>query len=159
MNQMTKLPFNAAAGPDRTAFGAGSGMQPPHAWQAPEPTPEIVEIWRAVMQRKWAILLLGLLAAAIAAFVVTQIKPTYQSSATVLLEAAPTKVVSQIEDVYSGVGNNREHFQTQAEVMKSRDVALRVIERLRLTEHPEFDPRQQATPAWREWLAKWATPA
>ena len=100
----------------------------------------------------WGVLALGLLCAGIAAFVVTQQRPVYQSSATVLIEAAPTKMVSQIEDVYSGVANNREHFQTQAEVMKSRDVAQRVIERLKLTEHPELDPRQQEAPAWRTWL-------
>jgi uncharacterized protein involved in exopolysaccharide biosynthesis len=66
-----------------------------------------VEAWRAIMQRKWSIALLGVLAAVIAGFVVTQLKPTYRSSATVLLESASTKVVSQIEDVYSGVSNNR----------------------------------------------------
>jgi polysaccharide biosynthesis transport protein len=154
MNQMTNLPphmLSNAGGPSPMGNGRGSAPPPPE-WNAPEPTPEFVEAWRAIMQRKWSILLLGLLAAGVAAFVVTQIKPTYRSSATVLIESASTKVVSQIEDVYSGVSNNREHFQTQAEVMKSRDVALRVIERLKLTEHPEFDPRQQKPPAWLMWL-------
>lgn len=159
MNQMSSLPPQVVAdlrgapvaggiGP----MGPGGPVPPMPAWQAPAETPEIVELWRAVMQRKWGVLALGLLCGGIAAFVVTQMRPVYQSSATVLLEAAPTKMVSQIEDVYSGVANNREHFQTQAEVMKSRDVAQRVIDRLNLTQHPEFDPRQQKPPAWQLWL-------
>ena len=103
MNQMTNLPppiFTSAG-------GKGGGAIPPPEWRAPDPTPEFVEAWRAIMQRKWSIALLGVLAAVIAGFVVTQLKPTYRSSATVLLESASTKVVSQIEDVYSGVSNNR----------------------------------------------------
>jgi polysaccharide biosynthesis transport protein len=160
MNQMSNLPPQAIADLRGAPAGGGFGPSGPNgpvnsampAWQAPAETPEIVELWRAVRQRMWGVLALGLLCAGIAAFVVTQMRPVYQSSATVLIESAPTKVVSQIEDVYSGVANNREHFQTQAEVMKSRDIAQRVIDRLKLAEHPEFDPRQQTPPVWRTWL-------
>jgi len=160
MNQMSSLPSHVVAelrgAPGAGGFGPGGPAGPAGPtlplWQAPPETPEIVEMWRAVMQRKWSVLALSLLTSGIAAFVVTQMRPVYQSSATVLLEAAPAKVVSQIEDVYSGVANVREHFQTQAEVMRSRDVAQRVIERLKLNEHPELDPRQQTPPAWRNWI-------
>lgn len=164
MNQMSSLPPHVVAelrgAPGAGGFGPGGptgpGLPTMPTWQAPPETPEIVEMWRAVMQRKWSVLALGLLSGGIAAFVITQMRPVYQSSATVLLEASPAKVLSQIEDVYSGVANNREHFQTQAEVMKSRDVAQRVIDRLKLSEHPEFDPRQQTPPAWHAWLQQYA---
>src|SRR5690606_20224303 len=39
--------------------------------------------------------------------------------------------------------SNREHFQTQVEYLKSREVALRTIQELNLTEHPMFDLRQR----------------
>jgi succinoglycan biosynthesis transport protein ExoP len=148
MNQMANIPPQLLA-ELRGAAGNGANSLP---FQGPEPVPEYVEIWRALMLRKWSILALGLLCAAIAGFMVTQMTPVYQSTATVLLEAAPAKVVSQIEDVVTGASANREHFQTQAEVMKSREIALRVIERLQLKQHPEFDPRQQPTPSWRQWI-------
>jgi succinoglycan biosynthesis transport protein ExoP len=152
MNQMSNPPPHVMT----DLRGAPAGGVPPNLnFQNPEPASELVEVWRALMQRKWSILGLGLLAGALAAFVVTQMQPVYQSSATVLLETSSARVVSQIEDVYSGVSGNREHFQTQAEVMKGRDVGLRVIERLNLTRHPEFDPRQQHEPAWREQLRAW----
>jgi succinoglycan biosynthesis transport protein ExoP len=154
MNQMSRLPPTMQPADLRGAADPtlSQAAPVPPAWQAPEQTPEFVELWRAVMLRKWPILALGLLAGAVAWFVVQQMRPVYQSTATVLLEAAPTKVVSQIEDVVSGVSANREHFQTQAEVMKGRDIALRVVSKLNLTQHPEFDPRQQVHPAWRTWI-------
>jgi succinoglycan biosynthesis transport protein ExoP len=148
MNQMANIPPQLLA---ELRSAPANGVPPPQ-FQGPEPVPEYVEVWRALMLRKWSILALGVLCGAIAGFVVTQMTPVYQSTATVLLEASPAKVVSQIEEVVSGASANREHFQTQAEVMKSRDIALRVIERLKLTQHPEFDPRQQAAPQWRKWI-------
>jgi succinoglycan biosynthesis transport protein ExoP len=151
MNQMASPPPAAWNEAPKGPPGPGSAATLP-VWQAPEPTPEIVELWRAVMQRKWAILALTLLVGALAWFVVEQIRPVYRSTATVLLEAAPNKVVSQIEDVVAGASASREHFQTQAEVMKGRDVAERVIRKLGLATHPEFDPRQRVVPAWRQWI-------
>lgn len=151
MNQMASPPPAAWNEAPKGPPGPGNAATLP-VWQAPEPTPEIVELWRAVMQRKWAILALTLLVGALAWFVVEQIRPVYRSTATVLLEAAPNKVVSQIEDVVAGASASREHFQTQAEVMKGRDVAERVIRKLGLATHPEFDPRQRVVPAWRQWI-------
>lgn len=138
------------AQPAETALPARSQIGV--AWQAPPETPELVELWRAIMLRKWSIVTLGVLAGALAAFAVNHMQPVYQGSTTVLLEAAPAKVVSQIEDVYSGVANNREYFQTQAEVMKSREVAQRVVNRLQLSTNREFDPRQRDTSGWKPWL-------
>ena len=46
----------------------------------------------------------------------------------------------------------KEYFQTQAEVLKSREVAQRVIAKLKLTEHPEFDPRQKKPSALEKWM-------
>ena len=114
-------------------------------------TPEYVEYWRAVMMRKWSILALVLLVAAVAAIVVHQITPRYRSTALVLVESSKAKVV-QVEDVYTGISANREYFQTQAEVLKSRDIALRVVRDLKLASHPEFDPRQRKRPVIETWV-------
>ncbi len=45
-----------------------------------------------------------------------------------------------IEDVYGGLGSNRETSTNQLEFLKSRDVSMRVIRKLDLTKHAEFDP-------------------
>ena len=63
--------------------------------------PAFVETWRALMLRKWPIMLFTALIAALAAFVVGQMVPAYRSTATLMVESAKTKIVS-VEEVYSG---------------------------------------------------------
>ena len=113
-------------------------------------TPAVVEIWRGLMLRKWLILAIVLVVTGATVFVVQRMTPIYRSTATVLVEQQKNKVVS-IDEVYGGISGNREYFQTQAEFLKSRDVALRVVRKVGLSTHPEFDPRQHKPPAWQFW--------
>jgi len=112
---------------------------------------DLLEYWRTVAKRKWSILGLALAVALLAALVVFAIRPTYRSTAVLLIEAQKNKVVG-IEEVYSGMSANREYFQTQAEILKSRELAAKVVQKLKLATHPEFDPRQQEPPFWKRWL-------
>lgn len=105
-----------------------------------EPRLDFVEYWRTLLKRKWAILSFALavtLVAGVVAFVST---PIYEAKTTLLIETNKQKVVT-IEDVYAGVGASREYFQTQVEIIKSREVALKAIGKLKLFDNPEFDPR------------------
>ena len=113
---------------------------------------DLPEYWRSVTKHKWAILGLALAIALLTLLVVSSIKPTYRSTLTLLIEAGKNKVVS-IEEVYAGMSGNREYFQTQAEILKSRELAEKVVAKLKLDTHPEFDPRQQEPPYWKTWLA------
>ncbi|MGH8526144.1 MAG: GumC family protein, partial [Gammaproteobacteria bacterium] len=125
---------------------------PPNLNLTHEEAPEFVEYWRAVMQRKWSILALAVLVAAIAYVAVSQMDPVYRSSATVLIESERQNLVP-IGEAYNRVeAYYREYFQTQAEVLKSRTVAQRVITKLKLTEHPEFDPRQEKPSVLEKWM-------
>ena len=112
---------------------------------------DLLEYWRTITKRKWSILGLALAVALLAALVVFAIRPTYRSTAMLLIEAQKNKVVG-IEEVYSGMSANREYFQTQAEILKSRELAAKVVQKLKLATHPEFDPRQQEPPFWKRWL-------
>jgi capsular exopolysaccharide synthesis family protein len=78
-----------------------------------------------------------------AVLVIANLTPIYRATAVVLVEVGRPNVVS-IDEVYSGANANREYFQTQAEFLRSRDVVSRVVKALRLTEHPQFDPRQSS---------------
>lgn len=103
---------------------------------------ELLEFWRSIVKRKWIILLLGCLVAGLTAIISFAMTPTFSSTATLLIEAGKGKIVS-IEEVYS-VAQQREHYQTQLEIIKSRDVALRTVKALRLWESQQFDPRKAA---------------
>jgi len=117
----------------------------PHAPPAAEPpggSLDVLEYWRAIARRRWSIVLFTLVAAVIAALVVNAIRPQYRSVATVLIEQGKSKVVS-IEEVYNQGFQASEYLQTQTEILKTEDLARKVIGRLQLTTHPDFDPRQQ----------------
>ena len=112
---------------------------------------DLLEYWRVVAKRKWSIIGLALAITLLTALVVFAIRPTFRSTATILIEAQKNKVVG-IEEVYSGISANREYFQTQAEILKSRELAAKVVRKLDLTKNPEFDPRQQEPSIWNRWL-------
>ncbi|UCV13954.1 GumC family protein [Quatrionicoccus australiensis] len=104
---------------------------------------DIVEYWRSITKRKVPIIAFALAVALLAAVVVFVMTPVYRSTVTVLIEANKSKVVT-IEDVYSGITQNREYFQTQVEIIKSREVAIKSIIKAKLWENEEFDPRPKA---------------
>jgi capsular exopolysaccharide synthesis family protein len=122
------------------------------AWQEKEQTLELVEYWRSISKRKWSILALALLITVVAGVMVFMMRPVYRSTTSLLIEQNKSKVLS-IEEVYSGISANREYFQTQAEILKSRELARKVVYKLGLVTHPEFDPRQQEKPFWKKWAA------
>jgi exopolysaccharide transport family protein len=109
-------------------------------------TLDIVEYWRAISKRRWSILGLTLVVAVLTALIAASIRPMYRGTATLLIEQGKSKVVS-IEEVYSQGVIQREYYQTQVEILRSDELARKVVQRLKLTTHPEYDPRRQA-PSW-----------
>ncbi|OGA16294.1 MAG: hypothetical protein A3H32_14720 [Betaproteobacteria bacterium RIFCSPLOWO2_02_FULL_63_19] len=116
-----------------------------------EETFDLLEYWRTIANRKWSIIGLTIAITLLAALLVYGMQPTYRSTVTLLIEGQKNKVVG-IEEVYSGISANREYYQTQAEILKSRELAAKVVKALKLATHPEFDPRQQTPPFWKAWL-------
>ena len=114
--------------------------------RAPDAAPQtetldIVEYWRAIAKRRWSILGLTLLVAILATLVVFAIRPSYRGTVTMLIEQGKSKVVS-IEEVYNQGFIQREYFQTQVEILKSDELVRKTIQKLKLTTHPDYDPRQ-----------------
>ena len=106
---------------------------------------ELLEYWRSVSKRKWAILALGLVVALVAAILAYSLTPAYRATAMVLVEPGKVKAVS-IEEVYTS--NQLQNIQTQTEILRSREIAERTVRALKLWEYPAFDPRQ-IKPNWR----------
>lgn len=106
---------------------------------------DLLKLWQTIWQRKWGIVALVLIVSMVATLAAFAITPIYRAAATLLIEKNTAKVVS-IEQVYGLDGGSNEYLQTQFELLKSRALAERVVRQLKLTVHPEFDPRQQAEP-------------
>lgn len=111
--------------------------------QPPEDTLAIVEYWRAISKRRWSILGLTLLVGILAALIVSAVRPSFRGTATVLIEQGRSKVVS-IEEVYNSGMIQREYYQTQVEILKSEELARKVIKKLELMAHPDYNPAAAA---------------
>jgi succinoglycan biosynthesis transport protein ExoP len=119
------------------------------AFQPQAKTLDIVEYWRAISKRRWSILALTVLVGILATLVVSNMRPLYRATATLLIEQGKSKIVS-IEEVYSQGLIQREYYQTQVEILKSEELARKVVQKLKLTKHPDYDPRQ----AERNWITR-----
>jgi capsular exopolysaccharide synthesis family protein len=104
---------------------------------------EQLRFWRrSISKHKWSALGLAAAIALLTTLIVFVIQPIYRSTATLMLESNKSKVVS-IEEVYSSMSSNREYYQTQAEILKSEELARRIVTKMKLVDHPALDPRQQ----------------
>ncbi|KHA59177.1 ATPase [Vibrio variabilis] len=97
-----------------------------------------------IKSRWFSISFFALLCTALAVMVVLSITPTYKATATLLIESSTAKAVS-IEEVIGIDTKAREYYLTQYEILKSNQVAQRVIDKLRLSELEEFNPSVESS--------------
>lgn len=103
---------------------------------------EVIDLghyWNVVRRQLKKIVALAIIMTLISVLVVFSLTPKYSATTTLLIEASESKVVS-IEEVYGLSGTNSEYFLTQFEILKSRDMARRVVEKLELVKSAEFNP-------------------
>ncbi|WP_312225114.1 GumC family protein [Stutzerimonas nitrititolerans] len=126
-----------------------SPVRPDRPWQRSTSTDDsdfidLKKIWHAVWSRKWGIVLLVAVVAVLMAVLLSRMTPIYKAVTSVIIEVKGTPVVSfQPANAPTEVS---EYLQTQLSLIQSRGVAEKVVRDLELTEHPEFDLRQQPGP-------------
>lgn len=103
---------------------------------------DLREYWRTLMMHKWGIMGFSFLMTLLAVLVVLNITPIYRATATLLIEAQKTNVVS-IEEVYGLDGGNSEYLLTQFEILKSRKLAETVVNKFDLAKHPDYNQPSQ----------------
>lgn len=101
--------------------------------------------WRILRYRKWKVALFVIAVTGLTILYVSNQVPIYRASTTVLIEGQETKVLS-IEEVYGLNTKDQEYYTTQFEILKSRELAERVVKHLGLETNPLFDPDQQTHP-------------
>ena len=100
---------------------------------------DLREYLHIVLSYKWAILGFAGVITLFTALFVFSLTPIYEATATVLIESEEENVVS-IEEVYGIPGANDQYFETQNRILQSRHLAEKVIDRLAIAQHPEYDP-------------------
>lgn len=98
---------------------------------------DLSHYFRVVNNNKWRILSLSLVITLLATLIVLSMVPIYQASSSLLIESEETNVIS-IEQVYGLDASKKEYLETQYEILKSRHIASKVVDKLNLGEHPTF---------------------
>lgn len=98
---------------------------------------------RAILRRKWLILIVFLVVVAGVTLQATRQPKVYAAKISIIIDPKePRFLDAQIQDVnadtYSGYWANKEYIETQFKVITSRAVAQRVVEKLGLNQDPGF---------------------
>ncbi|MEM6934497.1 MAG: Wzz/FepE/Etk N-terminal domain-containing protein, partial [Pseudomonadota bacterium] len=101
----------------------------------------------AVMRRKWSVALITVLFGALAWWHLQNVTPLYPAGATVVLDTKDEQVID-IEAVTSGLSSDFFQINTEVEVLKSRRLLARLVDDMKLTEDPEFNPFISPPAAW-----------
>lgn len=99
---------------------------------------DIFAILRTLRKRLGVIVGITLGLTGLALVAVFQMTPLYTAETLILLDQQKTQVVD-VESVMSGLGGDSATVDSQVEILRSRSIARRVVEELKLTEDPEFN--------------------
>ena len=136
------------------ATGVGPGAEA-RQWPARELLEErwlrdfVERLWR----HKWLLLAtVGLVTLATSLWV-AQITPRYAAKVKILVGVPQTNVID-VENVLRGVRTDRAQLESEMQVLTSRSLAAKVVDKLDLVDEPEFNPRlrPRARPLLRRWL-------
>jgi capsular exopolysaccharide synthesis family protein len=119
-------------------------IQPgPHGHEQDEDTINLREYWAIIVKRKWTVItffMIVLISVVVATFLMT---PIYRASLTLQIERTSAKIVDfkDVNPVESS--QERDFYQTQYELLKSRSLAERVIDQLNLMNNPFFSGKKE----------------
>lgn len=99
----------------------------------------------ALLRRKFTILLFVALAAAVALSVLGTVRPSFSSYAQVLLNTRQERVVG-VEQIVADLNVSNSVVAGEIAVLRSNELLGRVVDRLRLLEHPDFNPHLAPEP-------------
>lgn len=92
---------------------------------------DLREYWRIIVKRKWTVIgffIIVLIAVATATMLMT---PIYRATSVLQIEREAAKVVEFKDAAQTETAGDRDFYQTQYELLKSRTLAERVVEKMR----------------------------
>lgn len=98
---------------------------------------DLRDLWETFSPWKWRILFLSLLVMALSLIVAKGITPLFPATTTLMVEAGQARPL-KIEDVYGLETSGSEYFETQFAVVRSREIAKRVVRKLNLASDEFF---------------------
>ena len=88
---------------------------------------DLLQLWNTVSRRKWAILSLAFIVTLLTTLVVYAMTPIYGATALIHIQPQQANIVS-IEEIYGVDTRRQDYYNTEAEILKSRPIAAKVID-------------------------------
>lgn len=107
--------------------------------QTPLDDVDLMDVGRRLWRRKWLILAIAVIGTVATAFFLNRVTPQYQAQSLVMISAQGPNILN-LEAVVAGLPNDYETIETQSEILRSRQLAEKVVADLNLDQHPEFNP-------------------
>ncbi|MEI9477812.1 MAG: polysaccharide biosynthesis tyrosine autokinase [Deltaproteobacteria bacterium] len=128
-----------------------SQLLPQEYSQAPHEKEREVDLrdyWKVIRKRVWTIVaffFIVLITTAVATFTM---RPVYRGTTTIQINKENPQIVD-FKEIFAINTMDLDYYQTQYKILESRSLARRVIQSLKLSEHPEFLPEPET--AYQRW--------
>lgn len=112
------------------------------------------DYWKVIVKRRWIIIALFLIVLITTAVATFTMKPTYRGTTSVQINKESPQVMD-FKEMFSVNMWDQDYYQTQYKLLESRSLAKRVLQTLKLSEHPDFQPEPE-TPfqKWKSSILK-----
>jgi capsular exopolysaccharide synthesis family protein len=130
---MTRIKASTAGG--TAAVGGGAS-------ESPFELRDLVSLLRV---RRRVIIFTTLLVVALVALAISRVTPLYTARALVMLDQRETNVVD-VQAVLSGLPTDPTSVENQVQILYSRNLLARVVDKLALENDPEFNPPPRENP-------------
>lgn len=110
------------------------------------------DYWKVIRKRQWTVIAIFLIVVITTAIATFTMKPIYRGTTTIQINKENPQIVD-FKEIFAVNTMDMDYYQTQYKILESRSLAKRVIQHLKLSEHPEFLPKPE-TPfqQWRSGL-------
>ena len=110
----------------------------PQPLKAAGPTRDLLHLL-TVLRKRWRLATTVLVVSLAAAFVFTIRQPkTYEATCSLVIESTAPQVLENVKEVIEMAASTREFYMTQYRIIRSREIAQRVIDHLGLDSDPAY---------------------
>jgi len=97
------------------------------------------DYWKVIRKRRWTITAFFLIIFISTAIMTFTMKPIFRGTTTILINTENPQIVD-FKEIFAVNTMDLDYYQTQYKILESRTLAKRVVQSLKLPEHPEFLP-------------------
>jgi succinoglycan biosynthesis transport protein ExoP len=117
---------------------------PGYSYQSPQEEKEINlrDYWKVIRKRQWIIIAFFLIVVITTAIGTFTMKSIYRGTTTIQINKENPQIVD-FKEIFAVNTMDMDYYQTQYKILETRSLAKRVIQNLKLAEHPEFLPKPE----------------